>query len=55
MNGQPGGRPIQAERSRHYIDEDNDPELLLVGDYLYASTVNGAFLSAQMIAQILAP
>jgi hypothetical protein len=53
VNAQPGGLPIREESSRHFIDE-NDPELLVVGDYLYDSTVNGAFLSARMIAQILA-
>jgi monoamine oxidase/SAM-dependent methyltransferase len=53
ISGQPGGQPAHATRQRHVPDPDGHPGLFLVGDYLFDSTINGAFDSADFVTDML--
>jgi protoporphyrinogen oxidase len=53
VNGLPGGRPALDMESRH-IPELTKPNLFVVGDYLFDSTLNGVFDSADYVAESIA-
>jgi monoamine oxidase len=52
VNGLPGGSPALDMDSRHIPDPAN-PNLFVVGDYLFDSTVNGVLDSADYVAESL--
>lgn len=54
VNALPGGRPIRGRKERHYVSKKDHPGLLMVGDYLFDSTVNGALASAGVAAKLTA-
>lgn len=49
----PGGNPVLDCAKRHRPAIDSDPRLFLVGDYLFDSTLNGVFDSADYAASAL--
>jgi protoporphyrinogen oxidase/ubiquinone/menaquinone biosynthesis C-methylase UbiE len=49
INGLPGGHPVQETALRHQ-PSGRDPNLFLVGDYLFDSTLNGVYDSADFVA-----
>jgi protoporphyrinogen oxidase len=51
VNGMPGGRTLREPDSRHAPDLEAHPELLVVGDYLFDSTLNGVLDSADTVAE----
>jgi hypothetical protein len=51
VNGKPGGYPARDPDSRHQPDPDGHPELFVVGDYLFDSTINGVLDSADVVAE----
>jgi hypothetical protein len=53
VNGMPGGRPFREPDSRHVPDPLCNPELFVVGDYLFDSTLNGVLDSADTVAEWL--
>ncbi len=53
VNGLPGGKPIEGAVERHSPEPEEHRGLLVVGDYLFDSTVNGAFDSADLATNIL--
>jgi monoamine oxidase len=53
VSGQPGGLPIHDPVTTHQPDADRLPGLLLVGDYLFDSTLNGVHRSADLAATLL--
>jgi monoamine oxidase len=54
VNGNPGGRSAWPLARRHQPDIKNYPDLFLVGDYLYDSTLNGVLDAADYVAHWLA-
>jgi monoamine oxidase len=54
VNGLPGGYPPRGMEARHIPEPVRHPNLLLVGDYLFDSTLNGVLDSAQFVAEWLA-
>jgi monoamine oxidase len=53
VNGLPGGRSIEGALERHSPEPTEHRGLLVVGDYLFDSTVNGAFDSADLATNML--
>jgi hypothetical protein len=53
VNAQPGGFPIQPDLKRHQPAAESHPQLLMVGDYLYDSTLNGVMTSANFASDCL--
>jgi hypothetical protein len=53
VNGLPGGSPALDMESRH-IPDPARPNLFVVGDYLFDSTLNGVLDSADYVAELLA-
>ena len=49
VNGLPGGRPLREPDARHQPDPEDHPELFVVGDYLFDSTLNGVLDSADTV------
>lgn len=47
VSAQPGGLPILDTRSAHVPEPEGHPQLFMVGDYLFDSTLNGVLDSAQ--------
>ena len=50
VNGLPGGYPLRDPDARHCPDPENHPAFFLVGDYLFDSTLNGVYDSADYVA-----
>ncbi|MBI3653651.1 MAG: FAD-dependent oxidoreductase [Acidobacteria bacterium] len=53
VNALPGGRPVKGGRKRHLPEPKEHSGLMVVGDYLFDSTVNGAFDSADIATDML--
>lgn len=53
VSGRPGGARHDGSRRRHRPEPDEHPGLLLVGDYLFDATANGAFDSADIAVSLL--
>jgi hypothetical protein len=53
VNGLPGGSPALNMEARH-IPERTRPNLFVVGDYLFDSTLNGVLDSADFVAECMA-
>ena len=53
VNAWPMGSPIHEPDSRHMPDELGHPNIYVVGDYLFDSTVNGVMDSADTVAQLI--
>ncbi len=53
VNALPGGFPAREPQSRHRPEPERHPELFVVGDYLYDSTINGALDSAELVASLI--
>jgi monoamine oxidase len=51
VNGLPGGSPAREPDSRHQPEPEEHPELFVVGDYLFDSTLNGVLDSADVAAE----
>ncbi len=54
VNGLPGGYPLRDPDDRHCPDPASHPTFFTVGDYLFDSTLNGAFDSADYVAAWIA-
>lgn len=54
VSGQPGGIPAMDPRVSHRPDADRLPGLLIVGDYLFDSTLNAVLRSADLAVGLLA-
>jgi protoporphyrinogen oxidase/SAM-dependent methyltransferase len=53
VNAVPGGNPAEELRLRHQPEPKEHPGVLTVGDYLFDSTVNGVYDSANFAAGIV--
>ncbi len=51
VNGLPGGKIAQPPEVRHRPEPVQHPELYLVGDYLFDSTLNGVLDSAEFVVE----
>jgi len=51
VNARPGGYPAREPDSRHVPDPIDHPSLLVMGDYLFDSTLNGVLDSAEVIVE----
>jgi hypothetical protein len=54
VNGLPSGNPVREPDSRHLPEPEVHQELFVVGDYLFDSTLNGVFDSADTVAEWIA-
>jgi monoamine oxidase len=54
VNGLPGGYPLHDPDDRHTPDFDHHPTFFTVGDYLFDSTLNGVYDSADYVAAWIA-
>lgn len=53
VNGQPGGPRVRGSKRRHVPEPRDHPGLAVVGDYLFDSTINGAFDSADIATDLV--
>ncbi len=53
VNAQPGGFPVRDSRSAHSPEPSEHPGIFLVGDYLFDSTLNGVFDSANFATDLM--
>ena len=53
VNAIPGGLPVRQRADSHRPDSKNLPGLVLVGDYIFDATLNGAFDSADAATDIV--
>lgn len=53
ISGQPGGQPTHDIRQRHLADAQGHPGLYVMGDYLFDSTINGAYDSADFVTDMI--
>jgi monoamine oxidase len=53
VNGLPAGNPQKDPVARHVPEPSENPRLLVVGDYLFDSTLNGALDSADTAVDLL--
>src|SRR5262249_41756949 len=53
INGLPGGQPTHEIKDRHLPDPRHHPGLFLVGDYLFDSTLNGVYDSADFVTDLI--
>jgi protoporphyrinogen oxidase/SAM-dependent methyltransferase len=53
LNGLPGGNPTHELRQRHVPAPDTHPGLIMVGDYLFDSTLNGVRDSADYATDLI--
>ena len=49
----PGGQPVHEVRRRHLPEPSVHPNLYLIGDYLFDSTINGVFDSADFVTDMI--
>jgi monoamine oxidase/phosphohistidine phosphatase SixA/SAM-dependent methyltransferase len=49
----PGGYPIKGPKIRHLPDPEEHPGVILVGDYLFDSTINGVLDSADIATGLM--
>ena len=54
VNGMPGGFPMHDPKARHRPEPVEHSRLLVVGDYLFDSTLNGVLDSAEFVADAVA-
>lgn len=52
VNALPGGHPVRSTRESHLLAPNDYPELFLVGDYLFDTTLNGVFDSADFATNL---
>lgn len=53
VNAQPDGPPLRDARSAHLPDWAEHPGIFIVGDYLFDSTLNGVFESANFATDLV--
>ena len=53
VSGQPGGFPVRDPRAAHQPEPVEHPGLVVVGDYLFDSTLNGVLRSAQIATELV--
>jgi SAM-dependent methyltransferase len=53
INGLPGGNPVLSLHERHQPDPVQFPGLYVVGDYLFDSTINGVYDSADYVSDLI--
>jgi SAM-dependent methyltransferase len=53
INALPGGHPVLPLHERHQPDARTFPNLYLVGDYLFDSTLNGVYDSADYVSDLI--
>ena len=53
INGLPGGHPVRTLMQRHVPEPLKHEGLMLVGDYLFDSTLNGVYDSADFVTDLL--
>jgi monoamine oxidase/SAM-dependent methyltransferase len=53
VNAVPGGNPVHELRQRHQPEPEDHPGILTIGDYLFDSTVNAVYDSADYAGDIL--
>jgi hypothetical protein len=53
VSAQPGGLPVRDPVATHQVDAERLPGLLIVGDYLFDSTLNGVHRSAELVAGLV--
>jgi monoamine oxidase len=51
VNGLPAGFPAREPDARHVPEPEDHPDLFVVGDYLFDSTLNGVMDSADTVAE----
>jgi protoporphyrinogen oxidase len=51
VNGLPAGFPMREPDARHVPEPEEHPDLFVVGDYLFDSTLNGVMDSADTVAE----
>lgn len=52
VNARPGGEIVKGAKSRHRPDPRDHPGLIIVGDYLFDSTINGTLDSAEIATDL---
>ena len=53
VNAQPGGLPVRDTKLAHLPEPAQHPGIFMVGDYLFDSTLNGVFDSANLATDLL--
>ena len=53
VSGQPGGCPLRDTITAHQPEPLEHPGLVVVGDYLFDSTLNGVLRSAEIATDVL--
>ncbi len=53
VSGMPGGNPVPDLRTKHQPTKDSFPNLFVCGDYLFDTTVNGAYDSADFATDLI--
>ena len=53
ISGLPGGSPVHETRKRHQPEPKEHPGLYFVGDYLFDSTINGVYDSADFVTDMI--
>jgi len=53
VSGHPGGFPVRDPFSAHQPEPVEHPGLVMVGDYLFDSTLNGVLRSAQIASELI--
>jgi monoamine oxidase/SAM-dependent methyltransferase len=53
ISGLPGGQPTHDIRQRHQPEATQHPNLYLLGDYLFDSTINGVYDSADFVTDMI--
>jgi monoamine oxidase/SAM-dependent methyltransferase len=53
VNACPAGSPIRGSKQRHWPARKKHPGLVMVGDYLFDSTINGVMDSAEIATNLL--